>query len=392
MKRAGIVLGIVLLLFLVGCGRQTQAAEEERAAWKKDGSHIGAELVLDHSLELSYATEFSVDYYENGCTLISISDGSRFLTVPENQSVPKELPEDIVILKQPVSHIYLVASAVMDMFCAIDGLDEIALSGTQAEDWYIEAAREAMLEHKIEYAGKYNAPDYERILDQDCKLAIQSTMILHSPEVKEKLESFGIPVLIDYSSYEKHPLGRCEWVRLYGALTGRDAQAQAAFDGQLKAYEQVRTDIAETEDAEEKTVVFFYITSGKTVNVKKAGNYVPQMIGLAGGRYIFDDLDRGESDASAVNMQMEEFYARAKDADYMIYNSTVAGENLSLAELLQKEPLLGDFKAVQNGRVWCTTQNMYQSSMEIGTMILDMHKMLTEDVADEAPAFLYRLE
>lgn len=382
----------MLLLLLGGCGRLAQDEREDAAAWKKDSSHISEELIPDHSMELSYATEFSVDYYKNGCTLISISDGSRFLTVPVDQSIPEDMPEDIVILQQPISHIYLVASAVMDMFCSMDGLDDIALSGTKAEDWYIEAAREAMLEHRIEYAGKYNAPDYEQILDQGCELAIQSTMILHAPEVKEKLEGFGIPVLIDHSSYEKHPLGRCEWIRLYGALTGRDAQAQAVFEKQQAAYEKVRADIAGNDGADEKTVAFFYITSGKMVNVKKAGNYVPQMIELAGGRYIFDDLQRGESDASAVNMQMEEFYARAKDADYMIYNSTVEGEDLSLSALLQKEPLLADFKAVQNGRVWCTTQNMYQRSMAIGTMILDIHKMLTEDVADEAPEFLYKLE
>ena len=32
-------------------------------------------------------------------------------------------------------------------------------------------------------------------------------MIYHNPEVKEKLEEFGIPVLVEHSSYESHPLG-----------------------------------------------------------------------------------------------------------------------------------------------------------------------------------------
>lgn len=54
-------------------------------------------------------------------------------------------------------------------------------------------------------------PDYELILENDCDLAIESTMIYHSPEVKEQLESFEIPVLVERSSYEEHPLGRLEW-------------------------------------------------------------------------------------------------------------------------------------------------------------------------------------
>ena len=79
-----------------------------------------------------------------------------------------------------------------------------------------------------------------------------------------------------------------------------------------------------------------------------------------------------------MNMQIEEFYAGAKDADYLIYNSTVDGEIGSVDELLAKSELLRDFKAVKEGHVWCTTSNLYQESMSLGTFIMDAYKMLTE--------------
>ena len=50
-------------------------------------------------------------------------------------------------------------------------------------------------------------------------------MIYHNPEVKEKLEDLGIPVLVEMSSYESHPLGRLEWIRVYGLLTDREKEA-----------------------------------------------------------------------------------------------------------------------------------------------------------------------
>ena len=75
-----------------------------------------------------------------------------------------------------------------------------------------------MEDGRMLYAGKYNAPDYERILSGSCDLAVESTMIYHSPEVKEQLERLGIPVLVERSSYERHPLGRMEWLKLYGVL------------------------------------------------------------------------------------------------------------------------------------------------------------------------------
>lgn len=54
-------------------------------------------------------------------------------------------------------------------------------------------------------------------------------MINHVPEVREKLEELGIPVLVDQSSYEPHPLGRTEWIKLYGALLGKEDEAERLF-------------------------------------------------------------------------------------------------------------------------------------------------------------------
>ena len=78
------------------------------------------------------------------------------------------------------------------------------------------------------------------------------------------------------------------------------------------------------------------------------------------------------------------------DADYIIYNSTVDGELKSRDELLTKSQLLENFKAVQNGNVYCTTQNIYQSTMELGTIIADIHNMLQGD--DQSLTYIYKLE
>lgn len=382
-KKSGFFLLICMIstLILVSCGKAKDANGQP------DDVQISTSLTYDHSMELDYAKEFSVDYYDGGYALITISDESRFLVVPKKRPIPKDLSEDIVILKQPIDHIYLVASAVMDMFCSLDGLDSIRLSGTKEEGWYIEEAKKAMASGAIEYAGKYNMPDYEKIVDVGCDLAVESTMILHSPDVKEKLEKIGIPVLVDRSSYEEHPLGRTEWVKLYGVLLGKEERALQVFAEQKAALESVTK--AERTD---KTVAFFYITSNETASVRKSGDYVAKMIDLAGGKYIFSNLE-DDSASSSVNMQLEEFYVRAKDADYLIYNSTIDGGVRSMKEFLKKSPLLKEFKAVQDGNVYCTTQNLYQDSMKLGTVILDFHNMLTAEEQNEATfTYLFRLE
>lgn len=389
------------LLGLLGCGSPSSASEADEGettetvsetdlgtdAQGAEAEQQDTELVYKSSMELQYAKNFTVDYYEGGYTLLSTTvDGARFLIVPEEQPIPAQLDTSIVILKQPLDHLYLVASAAMDMFRELDGMDCIRFSGQKMDGWYIDEARVAMEEGKLIYAGKYNMPDYELILSEGCDLAIENTMISHSPEVVEKLHEFGIPVLIDYSSYESHPLGRAEWIKFYGALLGKQDEADAAFSEQTHALERV------SEDAQTgKTVAFFYITSNGTVNVRKTADYVPQMIDLAGGSYIFQDLGSDEDHRSSVNMTMEEFYATAKDADYLIYNSTIDGEIQTVEELIEKSEMLGRFRAVQEGNVWCTTSDLYQHSMSVGSFTLDLHAMLTENDAHEYK-YLYALK
>ena len=261
-------------------------------------------LTYDHSMELSYAEEFSVDYYNDGYALITIDQEGQFLVVPEGKKAPKGLEKDITVIQQPLNNIYLVATSAMDLFRAIDGIDSIRLSGTQENGWYIQEAKDAMESGKMIYAGKYNAPDYELILSKGCDLAIESTMIYHKPEVKEKLEQFGIPVLVEHSSYESHPLGRTEWLKLYGVLLGKEDLADKLFQEQVDKLKAI-----EDSESTGKTVAFFYINSVGAANVRKSGDYISKMIRMAGGEYLFSDLGDPDSALSTVNMQMEKIFS-----------------------------------------------------------------------------------
>ncbi|MCC8162472.1 MAG: ABC transporter substrate-binding protein [Lachnospiraceae bacterium] len=377
--------GTAALLILLTALTVTACGASSAASTATQDTDISEELTYTESMELSYAEEFCVDYYEKDFALITIAGSARYLLVPEGETAPEGLDEDIVILQQPIENIYLVASAVMDMFVSVDALDSIRFSGTQADGWYIEEAKTAMENGDILYAGKYSAPDYEQILAENCGLAIENTMIYHTPEVQEQLEKFGIPVLVDYSSYEAEPLGRTEWVKLYGLLVGAEEAAEEAFAAEIDEFAIVA-------DAEQTglTVAFFYITTNGEANVRQSSDYLPKMIELAGGTYIFEDLGDEDTASSTVTMTMEEFYAGAKDADYIIYNSTIDGELTSIDELLGKSSLLENFSAVQNGNVYCTSRNLYQSSMELGTITADIHRMLTGE--DGELTYLYKLE
>ena len=326
--------------------------------------------------QLDAAAEFTLTRSEEGYTLVTIpDDGAAYLVIPEGQSVPEDLPDTVTPLCRPLSDIYLAASATMDMVVKLDALDAVAFSALPASDWTIPEARAAMEAGLIEYAGKYSAPDYERICSGDCPLAIENTMLYHSPEIREQLERFGVPVLVDHASHEATPLGRMEWIKLYGVLLGKEVQAEAVYEAQAETIRGLEgTDTG-------KTVAFFYLSSNGEVKVRRPDDYIPQLIRMAGGDYVFDDLEE-TSALSTVTLQWEDFYARARDADVLIYNSTVTEILPDLEALTAKNPLLGEFTAVRTGEVYCTRENFYQASMELGDLAGDLHAVLTENTED----------
>ena len=372
-------------------GQQTAAVGENPA------KTAAAPLTYDHSMELSYAENFAVDYYEGGYKLLTTQlNGDRILIVPKHQQVLEDAealvspsaegkPGKLIVLQEPVKNLYLVASSVMDMFAQLDSMDAISMCGLKEEDWYIPAAKQAMKDGTLLYAGKYSQPDYELLLSQNCSMAIENSMIYHTPEVMEKLDEFGIPTLVEYSSYEEHPLGRVEWVRFFGALLDQEEKADQLFEKQKEALKRV-----ETEESTGKNVAFFYITSNGLVQVRQSTDYIPKMIELAGGKYVFENLGDPDSRRSTVNLQLEDFYEGAQDADFLVYNTTIDRQVQTLEDLLKKCSLLKDFKAVKNHQVWCTTEDMYQQSMSAGNLIEDFHRMLTGD--DKETRYLYRLK
>ena len=371
----------------VGTGEKDMQSDSDRSA--PESALIWADMKPDRSMELVYANQFQVDYYGDACELVMIEGTGRYLVVEEGYDVPSGLPDDITVIRKPLANVYLAASSAMDFMDVLDTIPCVTMTSTKKQDWSIDSASEALDSGAMVYVGKYSAPDYEALLMEECSLAIESTMIYHTPEVKEKIESLGIPVMVEHSSYESHPIGRTEWIRLYGLLFDREDEAERFFDEQRKLAEDVIKESSEAQDG--KTVGFFYITSAGLANVRKSSDYVASMIRLAGGSYV-PELPGMESEnaLSTMNMQMEDFYAGCVDADILIYNSTIDGEIGTVNDLLQKSPLFADFKAVKSGNVWCAEQNMFQHTTSSAEMIREIRLVITGEAGDDLK-YLHRV-
>ena len=347
-------------------------SEAEGTAEGSDAPSI-AGLTYTSEMNLYAAKEFRVFYYEGGYKVLDLNMVGQFLVVPEGGEVPASLPKDMTVLLQPLTQIYLAATGALSFYEELGALDAVTMTGTNTEGWSLASAIDRLESGALTFAGKYSAPDYEMLIARKCDLALESTMILHAPEVKEMLEDLGIPVLIDRSSYELTALGRVEWIRLYGALMNLEEAAEAVVLKQKSVIDAL-DDFANTD----KTVAFFAINSNKEIVVRRTEDYIPNMIRQAGGRYIFEDLASPGGNSASVSINMETFYDAAVNADYLIYNATIQAEIGSIQELIEKDELFAEFKAVREGHVWQVGKAWYQSTATAAYLVPDINIMLTD--------------
>jgi len=374
---------LLLAFVLAGCGRNDSAGSRG-SEWDEH---------LTGSMELKYANQFHVDYYDDGISVVTVEDGLSYLVTEDAENLPEWLPEDEVsgmtVITAPVHSVYNAASSAMDLIDAAGGLDSVIMTSTQAGDWDIDRIKKMVESDKIRYVGKYRAPDYEALIEGDVDLAIESTMIYHSPQIKEAIEELGIPVLVERSSYESYPLGRLEWIKLYGLLFGKSDDAQAFFNEAVTKVEGVDTDAV----AEAPSVAFFSVNSNGSVVVRKPGDYVTKMIETAGGTYALDGITSEEDNAlSTMNMQMEAFYDKAVDADILIYNSTIEGSLEDMDDLLALSDKFSDFAAVKSGNVWCTDASTFQRTTGAADMIVEMNKIFAGAADDSGMEYFHKLK
>ncbi len=393
--------GAVLALLLVSCAGSAPADDGPApggSAPEGGAPNVVASDTVDH-LELTYATQFDIARLSDGTYLLTIGDADHYLLVPKgvNPKGASTNPDDVTTLPIPIDGLYLAASSAMDFLRQLDALDSVRMTSTKAQDWSLDEVVAALEDGSMRYVGKYSAPDYELVLTEGAQAAIESTMIYHAPEVAERLRDLGIPVLVERSSYETNPLGRLEWIKLYGLLTGRLDEAEQFFEDQVAAVEATADRDSTMGTASDATprVAFFSMGANGHVVVRKPGDYVSQMISLAGGRYFLEGAETSPEEKNALstmNMEMEGFFAAAHDCDYVIYNSAIDDELESIDDLVAKDARLADLAAVKEGRVWCTGKDLFQQPTSLAQMVVEMGQIFDGTARKGSLKHLYQVD
>lgn len=387
-------------LIVSACARKTEKNEAETVQY--------IELVSQGKDSNVFAELFSIEHFSDGqgraYSRIEIYDknkelNSAWLLLPEGVTSVIGLPEKTNLMTESDRENIMVSSAsTMSLINAMGALDKVPMT-TSDTTWRIEEIKKAIASGQVQEVGKYNTPDYEKILmigaEKKVTLAVFSTMIDYEPEVEEMLgNSCGLRIMRDQSSSEGHPLARTEWIKIYGEIFGMREQSDAVFNDQVGILNETLEKIGELAETDRKSVLIFYTTSSKeTYYVRNAADYVTELVNLAGGKQV-SEIGAGKS--GNTKMDQETFAATCSQADYVLYNWTSGASGVE-DETLQGliDARLGnwfkEFKAYKDGNVWRTSNDFYQKMDKMGEMVMDIYNMLYNDEVSDTLEYVNRL-
>lgn len=262
----------------------------------------------------------------------------KYLLVPKGKVVPAHSSE-IQVIRTPIEKIVCTSTshiALLDLLNALDNL--IGFPNTDLIS--SKKARARIDSGLVVDLGE----DKEMNLEMLVSLAPDVVMgySLNGDLAKlDKINEFGIPVVINAEYLEDHPLGRAEWIKYMALLLDKSEMADSLFN---RIKEEYLGNQELIKNIKERPTVMTGILYGDAWYLPGGYNYAAKIFRDAGYQYLWEDNPGN----GFLNLSFESVYAKAKDADYWIG----VGSFESSQEMRSSEKRYSLFNSFQHGNIY----------------------------------------
>ncbi|MDL1968201.1 MAG: ABC transporter substrate-binding protein [Deltaproteobacteria bacterium] len=231
--------------------------------------------------EFQHFGEFSIQDIENGCKKVTDGLGRTLVLVPRGQNAPDGYEKNQVI-KIPVKKAVVYLSSDVALLKAIGALDSVAGVTKKKEDWTIPEIKHGMENGKVVYLGEYTSVDFERlkVLDPDIVFAWDESAI-------PMLTELDIPCVITTTKIAKDLKTRMYFIRFLAAFYDKEKEADHFIARVSKTIDKIAK---KTAGVKIKPKVIWGDIYEKRVLVEPINSSPAEIILLAGGEYLFDDV------------------------------------------------------------------------------------------------------
>ena len=328
----------VTVLLLSACGGKSSTAS---------GSEQGDTIPLHYSSNLSL-----IDYED--CIVAQLRNPwdtakilHTYVLVDKNQPLPQELPQGTLV-RTPLSKAVIYSSVHCSLLKDFGALNSI---GGVCDLKYIKLPEieEGCRNGTIADVGDGMNPNIEKIID------LHPDAILLSPFENSggygRVEKLNVPIIECADYMETSSLGRAEWMRFYGLLFGKKAEADAMFASVERSYKDLQElvkpiSFAPSVMCDLKTSSTWYTPGGNST--------IAKLYSDAGANYIF----REDTHSGSLPYPFEVIFEKGQQTDFWLirYNQPI---DKTYKELEKEFAPYAGFRAFKERNIYgCNTNRV----------------------------------
>jgi iron complex transport system substrate-binding protein len=366
-KKALLALLMMILLagIFSGCARGNAPARLPAAL-----SEANADLGI------RYARNFNIDYLGNGVKLLTDSGRNRILLVPKGVNIPSGY-NDAVLIETPITSALYTSTTYVGFLGAleVDSLyDSVAAVCTPEEDWTSPEILRRFRNGTTHYVNhsQMAVGGIEEIIKIKPDFVFTGGNDNSDMQLRYLLDAVNIKhaTLLDWM--EEGNAANLEWIKFFATFFNLDEKADYIFRAKLAQLDELYEKTARVSDR--PTVVYGTIWNG-VVHTQAGNSALVRQFERAGGAYALKELESPGS----VMLTMEEFLARCRDTDIVIYGS-LPQYCPDKTFLLETEPLMAEFRAFNNGNIYIFQRDYYMNNAKVVEKFEDIACILHPDL------------
>ncbi len=319
----------VLLLFSVSCKKN----DNSEASKTPSGQNA---IAYAHSLAI---------YKQKGYSIVKIinpwpnSDKDFTYILKEKKGIIPDSLQKYPTIEVPL-HSIVTTSTTTIPYLEMLGVEK-SLVGFPHTDYISSKKTRALIDNgAVKNVGQNERLDIEKLIDLNPNLIVAFGVDNNNPML-DNLKKSGLAVLIQADWMEQSPLGKAEWIKLYGALFAKEKEAQKLFNQIATNYNDALALVSSQQN--KATVLYGYMYQNQWF-VARGNSWIAQFIKDAKANYLWSDLKGTGSQA----FSFERILIKGKKATFWI----TSGLFKTVADFGKSNPHYSQFDAFKTKNIY----------------------------------------
>ena len=291
-----------------------------------------------------YAQGFEIQEFDDYKKLIikspypnSKQQFSYFLV--DDDTDKTQFSSDAILIQIPIKSIVVTSTTHIPMLELLDVQNSL-VGFPNTEYISSKKTRNLIAKNQIQELGNDNSINTEILIDLNPNLVMAFAMSAGNKSLST-IEKSGIPVIYNGDWLEENPLGRAEWIRVFGALFNVDKKADSIFKSIESNYNQAK-EIA-VNSIKQPTVLSGALFKD-VWNLPAGESFVAQFLADANANYLWKDT-KGKG---SLQLNFENVLDKAQTAEIWI----APGYFESKEQMLSSSPHYKEFNAFNENELY----------------------------------------